>query len=198
MRRLLLVAMLLTCSPVSAGWLQMSSQDANSVTYADPDTVKIDGQRRQIMELHDFKAPDKTRGNRSTKVWSEYDCERGRIRILQEEYFSGQMGEGKRLGGYKGPSDWIPIAPNTRGATLLKFVCSRPAADTSTQASSPILIDINQAKADELMTLKGIGEARAAAIIKGRPYARKDELMQKKIIPESVYNDIKDKIIAKQ
>jgi len=60
------------------------------------------------------------------------------------------------------------------------------------------LIDINRAKADELMTLKGVGEARAAAIIKGRPYARKDELVQKKIIPESVYNEIKDKIIAKQ
>jgi competence protein ComEA len=59
-------------------------------------------------------------------------------------------------------------------------------------------IDINRAKADELMTLKGIGEARAAAIIKGQPYARKDELVQKKILPESVYNDIKDRIIAKQ
>jgi len=59
-------------------------------------------------------------------------------------------------------------------------------------------IDINRAKADELMTLKGIGDARATAIIKGRPYARKDELVQKKIIPESVYNDIKDQIVAKQ
>jgi DNA uptake protein ComE-like DNA-binding protein len=57
-------------------------------------------------------------------------------------------------------------------------------------------IDINRAKADELMTLKGIGEARAAAIIKGRPYARKDELARKKILPESVYNEFKDKIIA--
>jgi DNA uptake protein ComE-like DNA-binding protein len=60
------------------------------------------------------------------------------------------------------------------------------------------LVDINRAKAEELMTLKGIGEARAKAIIKGRPYARKDELVQKKIIPESVYAEIKDKIIAKQ
>jgi DNA uptake protein ComE-like DNA-binding protein len=59
-------------------------------------------------------------------------------------------------------------------------------------------VDINRAKADELMTLKGIGEARAAAIIKGRPYTRKDELVQKKILPESVYNEIKDKIIARQ
>jgi DNA uptake protein ComE-like DNA-binding protein len=60
------------------------------------------------------------------------------------------------------------------------------------------LIDINRAKADELMTLKGIGEARAQAIIKGRPYARKDDVVKKKIIPEAVYNEIKELIVAKQ
>ena len=60
------------------------------------------------------------------------------------------------------------------------------------------LIDINRATAEELMTLKGIGEARAKAIIKGRPYARKDDLVRKKIMPQSIYDDIKDKIIAKQ
>jgi DNA uptake protein ComE-like DNA-binding protein len=60
------------------------------------------------------------------------------------------------------------------------------------------LIDINRATPDELMTLKGIGEARAKAIVKGRPYKRKDELVQKKIIPQSVYDGIKDQIIARQ
>ena len=59
-------------------------------------------------------------------------------------------------------------------------------------------IDVNRASADELMKLKGIGEARAKAIIKGRPYKRKDELVQKKIISQSVYDAIKDQIIAKQ
>ena len=34
--------------------------------------------------------------------------------------------------------------------------------------------------------------------MKGRPYKGKDELVQKKIIPQSVYDDIKDQIIAKQ
>ncbi len=60
------------------------------------------------------------------------------------------------------------------------------------------LIDINSAKAEELMKLKGIKEARAKAIIKGRPYARKDDLVRKKIVPLAVYNEIKDQIIAKQ
>ena len=60
------------------------------------------------------------------------------------------------------------------------------------------LMDINSASEKELATLKGIGDARAKAIVKGRPYKGKDELVQKKIIPESVYADIKDQIIAKQ
>ncbi|MGE0556819.1 MAG: ComEA family DNA-binding protein [Burkholderiales bacterium] len=60
------------------------------------------------------------------------------------------------------------------------------------------LIDINRASVAELMTLKGIGEARARAIIRGRPYARKDDLVHKGIISESVYGHIKDQIIARQ
>jgi len=125
MRQLMLVVLLLLSGPAWPAWLQMSSEDANSVMYADPDSVKINGQLRQIVELHDFKSQDKTRGNRSTRVVSEYDCKEARIRVLQEDYFSGQMGAGERLGGYTGPSDWFSVAPGTRGWTLMKFVCSR-------------------------------------------------------------------------
>ena len=59
-------------------------------------------------------------------------------------------------------------------------------------------IDINRASADELRKIDGIGEARSAAIIKGRPYRSKDELVSKNIIPKAVYDKIKERIIAKQ
>ena len=74
----------------------------------------------------------------------------------------------------------------------------RPPSKPAAAQSKSALIDINRASAEELMALKGIGEARASAIIKGRPYARKDELVHRKIIPQSVYDGIKDQIVAKQ
>ncbi|MGC1579495.1 MAG: helix-hairpin-helix domain-containing protein [Beijerinckiaceae bacterium] len=59
-------------------------------------------------------------------------------------------------------------------------------------------LDINTATKKQLSALPGIGDVRSDAIIKGRPYKGKDELVQKNIIPDSVYQGIKDKIIAKQ
>ena len=44
-------------------------------------------------------------------------------------------------------------------------------------------IYINSASKEELETLWGVGEARAEAIIAGRPYSNIDELITRKIIP---------------
>lgn len=60
------------------------------------------------------------------------------------------------------------------------------------------LIDLNTAAAAELKTIAGIGDAYSAKIIQGRPYKRKDELVQKGILPQGVYEKVKDQIIAKQ
>jgi DNA uptake protein ComE-like DNA-binding protein len=72
-----------------------------------------------------------------------------------------------------------------RGASLVVLAAEGP-------------LDINTATKKQLSALPGIGDARSDAIIKGRPYKGKDELVQKNIIPDSVYQGIKDKIIAKQ
>src|SRR5882762_4922354 len=60
------------------------------------------------------------------------------------------------------------------------------------------LLDINTATADQLKALPGINETYTEQIIKGRPYQRKDELVQKKILPRAMYEGIKYKIVAKQ
>jgi DNA uptake protein ComE-like DNA-binding protein len=71
-------------------------------------------------------------------------------------------------------------------------------AETKAENKAEDKIDINRASADELRKIDGIGEARSAAIIKGRPYRSKDELVSKNIIPKAVYDKIKERIIAKQ
>jgi competence protein ComEA len=74
---------------------------------------------------------------------------------------------------------------------------SAPVLIQSAQAEAA-LIDINSASKAELDALPGIGPVRAEAIIKNRPYGGKDDLVRRKIIPQNVYDNIKDKIIARQ
>jgi competence protein ComEA len=93
-------------------------------------------------------------------------------------------------------------APGTRPAapaasTTPSAAPTAPAASTAAPAKVQ-LIDINTASKEELDKLPGVGPARAEAIIKNRPYNGKDELRRKKVLPESLYQGIRERIIARQ
>ena len=89
-------------------------------------------------------------------------------------------------------------APKPAAAPAAKVAPAAAPAPAPAAEAKKEPMDINTASKKELATLPKIGDARAKAIVKGRPYSGKDDLIIKKIIPQDAYDAIKDVIVAKQ
>jgi competence protein ComEA len=75
---------------------------------------------------------------------------------------------------------------------------AQTAAKPAATAGAADLLDINSATKAQLDALPGIGSVYSQKIIDGRPYAKKTDLVNKKVLPQATYNKIKGLIIAKQ
>jgi len=101
------------------------------------------------------------------------------------------------------------VAPDLKGAVKAsgenaKTQAKGVAADSKASAAAvkenvkAKIVDINSASEAELKAIPAIGDTYAAKIIAGRPYAKKDQLKSRNILPAPVYEQTKGLIIAKK
>ncbi len=89
-----------------------------------------------------------------------------------------------------------PSAASKAAEAVTKFMGTTASTTPPAAAKAP-LINLNKATAAELDTLPQIGDARAKAIVGGRPYKSVQDLLDRKIVPPNAFDAIKDKVSVK-
>jgi competence protein ComEA len=82
------------------------------------------------------------------------------------------------------------------GVTLAGAQTPKPADAMKAFTGTPL--DLNSATLDQLKALPGVGEQYAKKIVDGRPFKKVDELMSKKVVPQNVYDQIKNLVAVTQ
>lgn len=102
------------------------------------------------------------------------------------------------------PAKAAPTAPvkakadPAKPADATKPVDAGKPTEAKPAAEKIKLVDINTAPEADLIALPGVGEKYAKKIIEGRPYAKKDQLKSRKILPSGTYAKVQKLIIADQ
>ena len=95
----------------------------------------------------------------------------------------------------RSPSRWRWLAITALAVVLL----SASMATASTEAEPRV--DINRASVEELMSLPGVGPAKAQAIVDHRrtaPFRKTEELLQVRGIGDSIYAQVRDRITVSE
>jgi surface-adhesin protein E len=129
MTRLLLITLLvLSSGPAYAEWVPLVEQKEAGITvYADPDTIRRNGDVVELWALMDFKTTqtEPKPPHMSVKSQHEFDCAEERSRQLAVTAFSGNMGSGKGVYSNSDEQKWEPVAPQSFNQALWKFACGK-------------------------------------------------------------------------
>lgn len=114
----------------------------------------------------------------------------GFLADADQEYISQQINLAEKL--EDGQRFYIPFQEEKELKQLEQEFCQLSDVRDSQIASD--CVSLNNCSAEDLQQLNGIGEKRAEDIVKNRPFQQLDELVSKKLVPESVFKEIEELI----
>jgi len=86
------------------------------------------------------------------------------------------------------------VAPKAPAKPAEKAPAEKP---VEKPAEAVALVDINSATQEQLEAVPGIGKEHCHHIMYGRPYAKKEDLVSKQVLPQEVYTKVEHLLIAK-
>jgi hypothetical protein len=113
-------------SALSAGaadWRFIEENESRVRYYIDDSTIQPNRSMRRVWMLLDRKTPD-TYGDLSTRIFTEFDCEQKKHRLLQVEGFKRSMANGAMSSSEAGGVEWRYISPATVINEVLVAVCN--------------------------------------------------------------------------
>jgi hypothetical protein len=119
----LALLLMLTCVPAWAKWV-LIQESSDKWLYIDPSTIRKAGQYRRVWALINFRKQAPL-GVYSARTHQQYDCKRGRFRILKRDSFSEWMADGRNVASLARPEKWDYIAPGTVAQAIFRKVCAK-------------------------------------------------------------------------
>jgi hypothetical protein len=126
-RLFLFILLCLSSGPAYAEWMSLGESESGTTVYADPATMRREGNLVKMEVLFDFKTVRTKEGVSylSAKAYMDYDCAEPRYEGLAVMYFSGNMGNGNVLDRSSGKGKWLRISPDSLDQSLWKFACGK-------------------------------------------------------------------------
>lgn len=119
--------LLVSSGPADAEWMSFGESDSGTTVYADPTTMRREGDQVKMSVMFDFKTKQSKAdvSYLSAKAQMEYDCAAQRFEGLAVLYFSGNMGNGTLLDRSSGKGRWLRVSPGSLDEALWKFACGK-------------------------------------------------------------------------
>ena len=122
MKKLLVLALIILSSSVFADWKYVSTSTSGIDWYIDYQTIKKNNGYYYFYAMTDLLEPDKD-GDLSYAGYRKADCKIYRYMVLNEFYYTKNMGKGKLTNNPSKNPEWKYPPPKSMNQTILRTIC---------------------------------------------------------------------------